>query len=86
MELIPHRLFGNLRATVVEEIPWFCGKDIAAALAYTKPRNALKRHVSENQMCIYETLREAMKGGPKQGPLQICNHTQSSSTRPGCIL
>ena len=68
MELIPHKQFGNLRAIVIDNTPWFCGKDIAAALDYAKPRNALKRHVSENQMCIYETLQEAMKGGPETGP------------------
>ena len=56
MELIPHKQFGNLRAIVIDNTPWFCGKDIAAALDYAKPPNALKRHVSENQKCIYETL------------------------------
>ena len=34
---------------------WFKGKDIAQILGYSKPRNALKRHVSEenkmSQLC-----------------------------------
>ena len=68
MEVIPHKLFGNLRAIFAEGIPWFCGKDVAMALAYTKQRNAIARHVSENQKCIYETLRESIEGGPVSGP------------------
>ena len=68
MELIPHKQFGNLRAIVIDNTPWFCGKDVATALDYAKPRNALKRHVSENQMCIYETLREALDKSPATGP------------------
>ncbi len=58
MEVIPHKLFGNLRAIVADGIPWFSGKDVATSLGYTKPPNAIKRHVSETQKCIYETLRE----------------------------
>ncbi len=68
MELIPHKLFGNLRAVIVEGTPWFCGKDVATSLGYAKPPNAIKRHVSENQKCIYETLREAVCGSPSGGP------------------
>ena len=60
MEVIPHRQFGNLRAIVVDDTPWFCGKDVATALDYAKPPNALKRHVSENHKCIFETLRETL--------------------------
>jgi len=60
MEVIPHKLFGNIRAIVAEGIPWFCGKDVATALSYAKPPNAIKRHVSEKQKCIYETLREKL--------------------------
>ena len=58
MEVIPHKVFGNLRATIAEGIPWFSGKDVATSLGYAKPPNAIKRHVGETQKCIYETLRE----------------------------
>ena len=67
MEVIPHKL-GNLRTVIVEGIPWFCGKDVAAALAYTKSRNAIARHVNEKQKCVYQTLRECFEGGPVSGP------------------
>ncbi len=58
MEVIPHKLFGNLRAIVADGIPWFSGKDVATSLGYAWPPNAIKWHVSENQKRIYETLRE----------------------------
>ena len=67
MEVIPHKL-GNLRTVIVEGIPWFYGKDVAAALAYTKSRNAIARHVNEKQKCVYQTLRECFEGGPVSGP------------------
>ena len=75
MELIPHKLFGNLRAIIVEGTPWFCAKDVATTLGYAKPPNAIKRHVSENQKCIYETLRESLGGSPFQSPAEMQAHT-----------
>ena len=60
MELIPHRQFGNLRTIVIDNTPWFCGKDVAKALDYAQPPHALKRHVGLSQKCIYATLQEAL--------------------------
>jgi prophage antirepressor-like protein len=57
MELIPHKAFGNLRVLTVEGKPWFCAKDVAQALQYAKPPNAVARHVREKHQCTYGALR-----------------------------
>ena len=68
MDTIPHHRFGNIRVVTIEHEPWFCAKDVALALGYTKPRNAITRHVRERQQCTYETLHGRLKGGPETGP------------------
>lgn len=37
--------FGSVRAIDINDEPWFVGKDIAQALGYSNPRDALARHV-----------------------------------------
>ena len=43
-----HPEFGNLRTIEIDGEPWFVGKDVAAALGYTKERNALNKHVDKD--------------------------------------
>ena len=43
-----HPEFGNLRTIEIDREPWFVGKDVAAALGYTKERNALDKHVDKD--------------------------------------
>lgn len=39
--------FGQVRTMVINNEPWFVGRDIATALGYKDPVNALKAHVDE---------------------------------------
>lgn len=39
--------FGEIRVMLIEDDPWFVGKDIAMALGYKDTVNALKAHVDE---------------------------------------
>lgn len=39
--------FGDIRAVEIEGEPWFVGKDMAAALGYSNPRDALAKHVDD---------------------------------------
>lgn len=39
--------FGTIRSVVIDDIPWFVGKDVATILGYAKPRNAIAAHVDE---------------------------------------
>lgn len=42
-----HPEFGNLRTLTIDGEPWFVGKDVAEALGYADPKNAVPKHVSE---------------------------------------
>lgn len=39
--------FGQVRTTVIGSEPWFVGKDVALALGYSNTKDALSRHVEE---------------------------------------
>lgn len=55
--------FGQVRAVEVDGKAMFCGKDVAKALGYSKPNNALDRHC---------------KGSPFWGPLETAGGTQKA--------
>lgn len=40
--------FGIVRTVVINEEPYFVGKDVAVALGYAKPQNAIAKHVDED--------------------------------------
>lgn len=40
--------FGQIRTMIIDDEPWFVGKDIAEALGYAKARNAIADHVAED--------------------------------------
>lgn len=37
--------FGTIRTIVINDEPWFVGKDVAGALQYNEPHKAIQRHV-----------------------------------------
>jgi anti-repressor protein len=37
--------FGKIRTVVIDNKPWFVGKDMAAALGYEKPTDAVRKHI-----------------------------------------
>ena len=40
--------FGELRTVTLNNEPWFVGKDVAEALGYKKPENAISNHVDDS--------------------------------------
>lgn len=40
--------FGKVRTVVIDNEPWFVGKDVAVALGFAKPLNAIAAHVDED--------------------------------------
>ena len=53
---------------------WFRGKDIAKALGYEKTRNAILKHVNDDDKSILEDLRRGPDLGP---PLKMSKEVQS---------
>jgi prophage antirepressor-like protein len=54
--------FGDIRTMLLDGAPWFVGKDVAEALGYSKPRNAIAAHVDA------EDKKDALIQGPLGGP------------------
>ena len=44
--------FGDVRIFIVNNEPWFVGKDVALLLGYAKPENALSTHVDDEDKTI----------------------------------
>lgn len=48
----PYTEFGEIRTVMIDDEPWFVGKDVASALGYANIRNAVPTHVSnEDKLC-----------------------------------
>lgn len=47
LQLFNNPDFGEIRALELDGQPWFVGKDVATALGYAKPENALASHVDD---------------------------------------
>lgn len=56
--------FGAVRSLMIEDMPWFVGYDVAKALGYVKPRNAISVHVDD------EDKNTALIQGGTQGGTQ----------------
>lgn len=48
LEIFKNDGFGEVRVLMIDNEPWFVGKDIAEALAYKDTSDALKRHVDND--------------------------------------
>lgn len=53
--------FGDVRTIIIDGEPWFVAKDVAVALGYVKPRNAVSMHVEP------EDKKDALIQGPLGG-------------------
>jgi prophage antirepressor-like protein len=50
LQIFSNPEFGQVRTVEIDGTPWLVGKDVATALGYAKPQNAISRHVdSEDQ-------------------------------------
>lgn len=45
LQIFNHPQFGAVRTVEINGEPWFVGRDVAQALGYTSPRDALAKHV-----------------------------------------
>ena len=58
--------FGAVRSMLIDDVPWFVGRDVATALGYKDTINALKSHVAdEDKMGWQNTTSSAAYGVAK---------------------
>ena len=48
--------FGRIRTAEIDGEPWFCGRDVAVALGYKNPQEAIRNHVDEEDKGVSEIL------------------------------
>ena len=59
--------FGAVRSLMIDDMPWFVGRDVATALGYAKPRNAISVHVDDedkNSALIQGAIQGGTQGNP----------------------
>lgn len=69
IQLFNNPEFGEIRSVMVDDEPWFVGKDIATALGYVNPRKAIADHVDEDDKTCGVTIRDSI--GRNQNPTLI---------------
>ena len=47
IKVYKHPKFGQVRTVLIDNIPWFVGKDAADILGYSNTRDALARHIDD---------------------------------------
>ena len=47
LEIFENSEFGEIRTVEINSEPWFVGKDVATILGYSNPRDALSKHVDD---------------------------------------
>ena len=62
MKIFNNSEFGEIRTLLIDNEPWFVGKDVATILGYTNSKKAIKDHVDTfdcevtNRYPIYDNL------------------------------
>ena len=56
MKVFENKEFGFVRTVMVGSEPWFVGKDVAAALGYKNPQEAVRTHIFDEDKGVSEIL------------------------------
>ena len=63
LQIFENPEFGTIRSVEFESEPWLVGKDVAEALGYSNPRDALAKHVDDEDKNTV-ALRDGTSGNP----------------------
>ena len=63
LQIFENPEFGTIRSVEIESEPWLVGKDVAEALGYSNPRDALAKHVDDEDKNTV-ALRDGTSGNP----------------------
>lgn len=59
--------FGQVRTLVIDNEPWFVGKDVAEALGYKNTKDALAKHVDSEDKEILKSQNATLENIPNRG-------------------
>lgn len=66
LQIFENQEFGQVRTVTIDGEPWFVGKNIALALGYKNPQEAIREHVDEEDKGVSEILTP---GGRQKMPI-----------------
>ena len=69
LQIFNNEEFGNVRSLVIDNEPWFVGKDVAEALGYKNVRDSLARHIDSDDKRDGVVIHDPM--GREQHPTII---------------
>lgn len=69
LQTFKHAEFGEVRAYLIDDVPYFVGKDVATILGYKNSNKAITDHVAEEDKIEGVTIRYPLGG--KQKPISI---------------
>ena len=69
LQIFNNEEFGNVRSLVIDNEPWFVGKDVAEALGYKNVRDSLARHIDSDDKTDGGVIHDSM--GREQKPIII---------------
>ena len=56
MQLFSNPDFGDVRGMLIDEEPWFAGKDVAEILGYSNPQKAIRDHVDDEDKTVNDSF------------------------------
>lgn len=69
LQIFKSEKFGEIRTVAINEEAWFVGKDVAVILGYSNPRDAISKHVDDEDRCDGVAIRDSI--GREQFPVLI---------------
>lgn len=54
LQIFKNDSFGEVRTLIIDNEPWFVGKDVAEILGYTNPQKALRDHIDDEDKTLNE--------------------------------
>ena len=67
LQLFQKEEFGTIRTVIIDGEPWFSGKDVAVSLGYENTKDAIKKHVFEEDKSIFQRSQFATLEIPNRG-------------------
>lgn len=69
LQIYNNEEFGSVRTATIDSVPFFVGKDVAVILGYSNPRDAISKHVDEEDKYDGVAIRDSI--GREQFPVLI---------------
>lgn len=74
VQIFKNEELGTIRTVLIDNEPWFVGKDVAKILGYSNTRDAMRKHVDAEDKKIVTSQNATLENVPNRG-LQIINES-----------